>query len=93
MGASWLQEKIAARVHARNLSLAKCAKMFGVTYPTFIKRVTDPKTFSVGELQRMAAILGVSEDWLRNGGLHDVMDAYESWDTSEWPKDQEQKYE
>jgi len=62
MAASWLQEKVSARVHARGLSLKKFSMMFGTIYSTFINRLSDPMTFSVAELQKMTEILGQTVD-------------------------------
>ena len=93
MAASWLQEKVSARVHARGLSLKKFSMMFGTIYSTFINRLSDPMTFSVAELQKMTEILGVTESWLRNGRIDDVMDGYSEWNTDNWQKEKERMYD
>lgn len=46
----------------RRLSQSQLADKVGMTQATFSRRMADPKTFKVGELEKIFRVLGVPEN-------------------------------
>jgi len=84
MADSWLRNKVQARLAAKGIgaTVAPLAKATGILPQSLSAMLDNPDSIKAGNLSKLAAVLGVPLEWLRNGHTDDACDDLDKVDVA-----------
>jgi len=80
----WLRLKVDSRIRAKGARLTGLASALGINRATLYGYLANPNKMQIGFAKKMAEVLAVDFDWLRNETMDDALAGIEGLDTSTW---------